>query len=98
MARPKIVVIGAGFAGLHALRRLERRVPHGAAEIVLVAPDDYMLYSPLLPEVATGVIEARHIAVSLRSALPCTRLPTTTNSSLMRRRRDSISTPHQRRR
>ncbi|WP_369140245.1 NAD(P)/FAD-dependent oxidoreductase [Modestobacter versicolor] len=71
---PRIVVVGGGFAGFYALRYLHRRLAAEQAELVLVNPTDYLLYSPLLPEVATGVIEARHIAVSLRRALPRARL------------------------
>ncbi|CAM3699519.1 NAD(P)/FAD-dependent oxidoreductase [Nocardiopsis rhodophaea] len=74
MARPRIVVIGAGFAGLHALRRLERRIPTGMAEIVLIAPNDYMLYSPLLPQVASGLLTPQSIAVSLHRMLRRTRI------------------------
>ncbi len=70
----RIVVVGGGFAGFHALRHLQRHLPRDAAELVLVTPHDYLLYSPLLPEVATGVVEARHIAVSLRRTLPRVRL------------------------
>jgi NADH dehydrogenase len=70
----RIVVVGGGFAAFYALRHLQRHLPPGRAELVLVSPNDYLLYSPLLPEVATGVIEARHIAVSLRRALPRVRL------------------------
>ncbi|RKS79955.1 NADH dehydrogenase [Motilibacter peucedani] len=73
-ARPRVVVVGGGFAGFYALRRLERLLAPDAAELVLVNPTDYLLYSPLLPEVATGVVEARHIAVSLRRMLPRVRL------------------------
>jgi NADH:quinone reductase (non-electrogenic) len=65
-----VVVVGGGFAGFFALHHLPRRLPLDAADLVLVSPDDYLLYSPSLPEVATGVVEARHIAVSLRRALP----------------------------
>ncbi|WP_245817086.1 NAD(P)/FAD-dependent oxidoreductase [Geodermatophilus saharensis] len=72
--RPRVVVVGGGFAGFHALRHLQRHLPREAAELVLVTPNDYLLYSPLLPEVATGVVEARHIAVSLRRTLPRVRL------------------------
>jgi len=72
--RPRIVVVGGGFAGFYALRYLQRHLPRDAAELILVNPTDYLLYSPLLPEVATGVVEARHIAVSLRRALPRVRL------------------------
>ncbi|NYJ73599.1 FAD-dependent oxidoreductase [Allobranchiibius huperziae] len=61
--------MGAGFAGFHTLRRLERTLSPEQASLVLVAPSDYLLYSPLLPEVATGVLDPRDIAVSLRQTL-----------------------------
>lgn len=67
-------MIGTGFAGFECLRTLERRLPADAAELVTVNPTDYMLYVPLLPEVAGGVLDPRHIAVPLRSELPRTRL------------------------
>lgn len=70
---PRVLVVGGGFAGFHALRRLERQLGPDDAELILVSPTDYLLYSPLLPEVATGVIDARHIAVSVRQQLPRTR-------------------------
>lgn len=68
---PRVVVIGAGFAGYHCLRTLERRLP--GAELVVVNPDDYMLYVPLLPEVAGGTLDPRQVAVPLRTKLPRTR-------------------------
>jgi NADH:ubiquinone reductase (H+-translocating) len=71
---PRVVVVGGGFAGFYALRSLQRHLPPGSAELLLVNPNDYLLYSPLLPEVATGVVEARHIAVSLRRPLRRVRL------------------------
>jgi NADH:ubiquinone reductase (H+-translocating) len=72
--RPRVLVVGGGFAGFHALRRLERKLAPDAAELVLVNPTDYLLYSPLLPDVAAGMVEPRHIAVSLRQELPRTRM------------------------
>jgi NADH dehydrogenase len=72
--RPQVIVVGGGFAGFYALRRLQRELPPEAADLVLINPTDYLLYSPLLPDVATGVVEARHVAVSLRRALPRVRL------------------------
>lgn len=73
MARPRIVIVGAGFAGYHAARTL-LRLSHGRAEIALVNPMDYFLYLPLLPEVAAGVIDPRRVAVSLPETLPGVRL------------------------
>ncbi len=70
----RVVVVGGGFAGFYALRYLQRHLPPESADLLLVTPEDYLLYSPLLPEVATGVVEARHIAVSLRRKLRRVRL------------------------
>jgi NADH dehydrogenase len=72
--RARVVVVGGGFAGLHALRRLERRLPPDAADLVLINPTDHLVYSPLLPDVTASTLEARHIAVSLRQALRRTRV------------------------
>lgn len=80
--RPRIVVLGAGFAGYHCLHRLERRLPADAAEIVAVAPADYMLYVPLLPEVTAGTLGPHRVAVPLRSQLPRTQLVLGTVASL----------------
>jgi NADH:ubiquinone reductase (H+-translocating) len=70
---PRVVVVGGGFAGFHAAKSLGRRLG-GAAEVVLVAPTDYFLYLPLLPEVAAGILEPRRITVSLAATLPGVRL------------------------
>ena len=67
--RPRVVVVGGGFAGFHAARALSRRVG-GAVDIVLVNATDYFLYLPLLPEVAAGVLEPRRVAVPLAASLP----------------------------
>ncbi|MEU8664440.1 NAD(P)/FAD-dependent oxidoreductase [Actinoplanes philippinensis] len=73
MTRPRIVIVGAGFAGYHAARRLTRRL-HGRADIVVLNPTDYFCYLPLLPQVAGGALEPRHIAVPLAGTLPGARL------------------------
>lgn len=69
MTRPKVLIIGAGFAGFHCARELERLLRPDEAELTLASPVDYMLYSPLLPQVAAGIITPQATAVSLRRAL-----------------------------
>ena len=69
MARPRIVVVGAGFAGFTAARKLSQ-LSGGSADIVLINPTDYFLYLPLLPEVTAGILEPRRVTVSLAAALP----------------------------
>jgi NADH:ubiquinone reductase (H+-translocating) len=69
MARPRIVIVGAGFAGFHAARRLSRLL-RGSADIQLLNPTDYFLYLPLLPEVTGGVLDPRQVTVPLADTLP----------------------------
>jgi NADH dehydrogenase len=71
--RPRIVVVGAGFAGHRTARTLSRQV-RGRAEVVLLNPTDYFLYLPLLPQVAAGILEPRRVSVSLTGTLPGVRL------------------------
>jgi NADH dehydrogenase len=69
VSKPHVVVIGGGFAGFRAARALSRKM-RDAVEITLINSTDYFLYLPLLPEVASGVLEPRRVAVSLTAALP----------------------------
>ncbi|MFI7497929.1 NAD(P)/FAD-dependent oxidoreductase [Streptomyces sp. NPDC049687] len=66
VTRPRILVVGAGFAGVGCVRRLERKLSSEEAEITLVTPFAYQLYLPLLPQVASGVLTPQSIALSLR--------------------------------
>jgi NADH dehydrogenase len=72
-ALPHVVIVGAGFAGYETARRLTR-LARGRARITIVNPTDYFLYLPLLPEVATGVLEPRRVTVSLSGTLPGVRM------------------------
>ncbi|MEU3094039.1 FAD-dependent oxidoreductase [Streptomyces sp. NPDC006967] len=73
MSRPRIVIVGAGFAGYRTAQTLSR-LARGRAEIVLLNPTDYFLYLPLLPQVAAGILEPRRVTVSLSGTLPHVRL------------------------
>jgi NADH dehydrogenase len=58
------LVLGGGFAGAYVARLLGK---HGAT---IVSPQNSMLYTPLLPEAASGTIEPRHVVVPLRQMCP----------------------------
>ncbi|MFE5400023.1 NAD(P)/FAD-dependent oxidoreductase [Streptomyces sp. NPDC056580] len=66
VTRPRILVVGAGFAGVECVRRLERKLTPDEADVTLVTPFSYQLYLPLLPQVASGVLTPQSIALSLR--------------------------------
>ena len=53
MPRPRVVIVGAGFAGFETARRLTKQA-RGALDIAILNPTDYFLYLPLLPEVSAG--------------------------------------------
>lgn len=63
----RIVVLGAGFAGLEAMRVLERRFRRRPdVELLLVSDRNYLLFTPLLPQVASSLVEPRHIVQPVR--------------------------------
>src|SRR5262245_7933442 len=69
MARPRIVILGGGFAGYHCARKLSKLM-RGAAEITIVTPTDYFLYLPLLPQVTGGLLDSWRVTVSIPKTLP----------------------------
>lgn len=70
MERNRVVIIGGGFAGYHTAKHLAKNVDQNETEIVLINPTDYFLYLPLLPEVASGILDPRTISVPLPGAFP----------------------------
>ena len=63
--RPRILVIGGGFAGLTAVRELSR----ASADILLVDRHNHHTFQPLLYQVATAGLAAPSIAAPLRHIL-----------------------------
>jgi NADH:quinone reductase (non-electrogenic) len=63
-ARGGTLVLGGGFAGSYVARLLKRR---GAT---ILSPENFMLYTPLLPEAGAGTLEPRHVVVPLRQMCP----------------------------
>jgi NADH:ubiquinone reductase (H+-translocating) len=68
-----VLVVGGGYIGMYAARRLERKLPT-RDRVVLVNPENFMLYQPFLPEVASGLIDPRAVVVPLRRVLRSTQL------------------------
>lgn len=64
-----VVILGGGFGGLTAARRLERLRSPQSARVTLVSDVNFMLYTPLLPGAAAGTLEPRHVVVPLREEL-----------------------------
>jgi NADH dehydrogenase len=69
-----VLILGGGFGGLTAARRLERKLPAHSARVTLVSDVNFMLYTPLLPGAAAGTLEPRHVVVPLREELDSTEL------------------------
>jgi NADH:ubiquinone reductase (H+-translocating) len=63
-----IVILGSGFAGIEILKGLQKKFKNNDyVAITLVSRDNFILFTPMLPEVASGMIETRHIVTPVRS-------------------------------
>jgi NADH:ubiquinone reductase (H+-translocating) len=74
----RIVVLGGGFAGIEVMRGLERKLggrpgsgldghgPSNDIELTLISDQNYLLFTPLLPQVASSMVEPRHIIQPIR--------------------------------
>jgi len=66
---PKVLIIGSGFAGYFATRRLERRLRGTGVQLAMLSATDGFLYSPLLADVAAGAVDPRSVVVPLSGTL-----------------------------
>jgi NADH dehydrogenase len=69
MSPQRILLVGGGYIGMYAARRLERRLRGTDHVLTLVNPESFMQYQPFLPEVAGGTIDPRAVVVPLRRVL-----------------------------
>ena len=66
--KKKILILGGGFAGVECARKLESEFGDDPeVEIVMVSEDNFLLFTPMLPQVASGMIETRHIVLPIRT-------------------------------
>ena len=62
-----IVILGAGFGGIHVAEELAKLLPReNENKIILVDRNDFLLFTPMLTEVAGGQLDARDVAGPLR--------------------------------
>lgn len=64
-ARPKVVIIGAGFGGLNAAQHLKK----ADVDVLVIDKRNYHLFQPLLYQVATAMISPGNIASPIRHIL-----------------------------
>ena len=64
-SRPRVVIVGAGFGGLSAAKRLAQ----APVDITIIDRQNHHLFQPLLYQVATASLSPSDIAVPVRSAL-----------------------------
>ncbi len=60
--RPRVLILGGGFAGVGAAKKLR----HADAEVVLVDRHNYHTFQPLLYQLATGLLETTAVGHSIR--------------------------------
>ena len=66
----RVLILGGGFAGVMTAQALERALGRRLdVEVWLVSHDNFMLFTPLLPEVCSGLLEPRHVVSPLRGML-----------------------------
>ena len=66
--KKKIVILGSGFAAVECAKKLEKEYgDNPEIEIVMIGEDNFLLFTPMLPQVASGMIETRHIVFPIRT-------------------------------
>lgn len=69
-ARKRIVILGGGFGGFYAALSLDRTIARDPdVEVLLVDPQNFLLFTPMLHEVASGSLDPSSIVVPIRQTL-----------------------------
>jgi len=68
LTKKRILVLGGGFAGVDCTRKLESYFHSDYdIEITLVSDDNFLLFTPMLPQIVAGTVAPRHIVMPLRA-------------------------------
>src|SRR5438094_8383730 len=67
MKKTKVIILGGGFGGVYAALRLDKTVARSAdVEVTLVSSDNFLLFTPMLHEVASGDLNPSDIVNPIR--------------------------------
>lgn len=66
---PSVIIVGGGFGGLALARGLQDR-----ARVTIVSDQNFLLFTPMLAEVASGDLDPRHITTPVRQMAPQARV------------------------
>jgi NADH dehydrogenase len=67
--KTKVLILGGGFAGVQVARRLEKILGPDEADIQLVSRDNFLLFTPMLHEVAASDLDISTIVNPIRSMI-----------------------------
>ena len=63
----RILILGGGFAGVNILRNIQKSFENWSnVKISMVSKDNFFLYTPMLPEVACGILHPNDITIPIR--------------------------------
>lgn len=66
--KKNIVILGGGFGGIGVLKDLQKEFRDNKdVQITLISSNNFLLFTPMLPEIVSGTIESRHIVTPIRS-------------------------------
>ncbi|HTF72572.1 MAG TPA: hypothetical protein VK638_58875 [Edaphobacter sp.] len=67
--RPTILILGGGFAGVQVARELEKLLSPDEAILQLVSRDNFVLFTPMLHEIAASDLDISTIANPIRKMI-----------------------------
>jgi NADH dehydrogenase len=91
--KPHILILGGGYAGVYTALELEKELRRsGDFAVTLISKENFFVFEPMLPEVASGSLDPRHIVNPIRHLLRRTRFCTADVQSIdLEKRRVTVA-------